>query len=287
MDKIIKDKTKLKVQKPTKLSMHMSSPFKDLNVAFNLQNTDFKMMHEHNHWEILIVLSGIIKHTINGEETILHKGDACIIRPHDIHNLVLPNENLNYLHINYTFDNDTARTFCNLHYDYKELLNYKNTLYFSINDDDLSYIQEKILFTQNLPKDEYSNSTKLLINYLFVKFFEQFLFYNPTYPNWLNKFLDILKNPVNFDKSVQELAKLSPYSYSQLSRIFKKHLNTSIMDYVNNAKLTYSKRLLRTTRLTTLAISLELGYNSLSTFNHIFKNAYGITPSQYRKNHLS
>ena len=45
----------------------------------------------------------------------------------------------------------------------------------------------------------------------------------------------------------------------------------------------YAKRLLRTTRLTTLQISETIGYSSLSSLNHLFKKKYGITPSEYRK----
>ena len=86
-----------------------------------------------------------------------------------------------------------------------------------------------------------------------------------------------------FDKSLEELAASTPYSHSALTRVFKQYMNVSIVKYLTQIKMTAAKRLLRTTNLSMLEISLELGYDSLSTFNHNFKNAFGLTPTEYKK----
>ena len=81
----------------------------------------------------------------------------------------------------------------------------------------------------------------------------------------------------------EELAAYTAYSYSHLSRIFKQYLDRTLVDYINEIKILYAKRLLRTTQKSIIEISLDLGFNSVSSLNHLFKEFTTLTPSQYRK----
>ena len=56
----------------------------------------------------------------------------------------------------------------------------------------------------------------------------------------------------------------------------------TLNEYMLGLKLTHAKEQLRFTGLTTLEISSDIGFSSLSHFNHIFKKAFGMTPSKYR-----
>ena len=109
--------------------------------------------------------------------------------------------------------------------------------------------------------------------------------FDTNYPDWFNIFLNELSNPNNFDKSVKELVADTSYSYSRLARLFKQYTGQTMVDYVNEKKMFYTKRLLRATNLTTLQIAEKIGFSSLSSFNHLFKGTYGLTPSEYRKQH--
>jgi AraC-like DNA-binding protein len=40
-------------------------------------------------------------------------------------------------------------------------------------------------------------------------------------------------------------------------------------------------------RFTIAAIALDSGFNSVSSFNDLFKKRFGTTPSQYRQQHVS
>ena len=284
--------TKLKLkQNPNKkklpiASIDMVSPFLNSSVAFQFKSTDFPSMHTHNHWEIFFIASGTILHTLNGEERILTKGEGCLIQPSDKHNFVfINNQENNYCHVNITFSNEVATQLIFPHTSADKLQNFFSFPYFYLTHDTLRLYYDKLLFTQNLPQDEYETNSKLILNQLLLFFLEQRLLHNKSYPHWLNQFLEYISTPSNFEKSVEELAKFTPYSYSRLTRIFKMHLNMSIVEYIQNAKLNYAKRLLRTTDLTTLEISSTISYDSLSTFNHLFKKTYNCTPSQYRKTH--
>lgn len=266
-------------------SMAMSSPFKDAEIAFNWLNRDYPIYHEHTHWELFVVLAGKISHTVNGEEYVMKKGDACIIRPSDKHSLAFQNKQWgrDYQQINFTFSNDFAQKLLEVYERYEDILQEEKSLQFSIDDSEIATIYDKALLTQNLPQANYEMSSKLILMRIITLFFEQRMLFDTAYPTWLNEFVVYINNPSTFDKSTKELAATTPYSYSRLSTLFKQYVGTTIVDYMNEKKMIYAKRLLRTTRLTTLQISEMIGYNSLSSFNHLFKDTFGITPSRYRK----
>ena len=59
------------------------------------------------------------------------------------------------------------------------------------------------------------------------------------------------------------------------------------MEHINELKIVYAKRVLRTTKKSILDIALDLGYESISSFNHNFKASTALTPSQYRKKYAT
>lgn len=265
-------------------SMEMASPFHNLDVAFHWKNTEFPYLHTHQHWEIFIIMQGEILHVINGREYLCKQGDACLIRPSDSHKLVFTDSNTqNYQLINFAFSSDFAEKLLLPHRDPASIYDADGPLSFTINEMGLASIYDKSLYIQNLPKDQYEASTKLLVARLMLVFLEQTTVFNPQYPVWFNNFLVYISSPANFEKSLTELAKVTPYSYSRLAVLFKEYTGITLANYVMEQKMTYAKRLLRTTSLTTLDISEKVGYTSLSAFNHLFKKTFSMTPSEYRK----
>lgn len=270
-----------------KASMEMSSPFKDVSVAFNWLNRDYPIYHEHTHWELLVVMTGEISHNINGTERMLKRGEACLIRPTDQHSLTLKGKQKKkqYQQVNFTFSDAFARKLLNIYDGYEKVLRSSEPVTFSLEDSELSMIYDKALLAQNLPKEDYEMSTKVIISRAVATYFEQRILFDTAYPDWLNEFIKYINNPIAFDKSTQELATHTPYSYSRLSTLFKQYVGMTIVDYMNGKKMVYAKRLLKTTNFTTLQISEQIGYSSLSSFNHLFKDTFAITPSEYRKRH--
>lgn len=268
-------------------TIEMSSPFTSVDAGFNWLNRDYDIYHSHSHWEVLIVISGEILHTINDQEYLMKRGDCCLIRQDDMHSLRFPPDRKesieSHQHLNFTFTNEFAKRLMGLFGDYDKLSTSKDALKFTIEDSYLNTIYYKAILTQNFPREEYVVSTKLMISQILNIFWEQRVFHNPDYPVWFNEFLTYISHPNNFGKSVEELSKSTAYSYSRLARLFKEFVGTTLVDYINDKKMTHAKRLLRTTTLSMIQISEQIGYNSLSSFNHLFKNTYGLTPSEYRK----
>ena len=71
-------------------------------------------------------------------------------------------------------------------------------------------------------------------------------------------------------------------SYKYFSRYFKNTFNTTLSDYIMKLRLERAELLLTSTSLPVTDISLQTGFNNISFFIRSFKQAYGLTPLQYR-----
>ncbi len=83
--------------------------------------------------------------------------------------------------------------------------------------------------------------------------------------------------------SLSELAKEMYVSTSSLSRFFRKKTNLYFSDYVNRVRLDYAVREMRGTNNNLTRISAECGFSSPSSFARLFRERYGISPNDYRK----
>lgn len=72
-----------------------------------------------------------------------------------------------------------------------------------------------------------------------------------------------------------------------VSRLFSSSVKMTFVKYVNYMRISYAKELLEKTELSILDIALECGFDTLRTFNRVFKSCTNTTPFQYRKEHKS
>lgn len=70
------------------------------------------------------------------------------------------------------------------------------------------------------------------------------------------------------------------------SRLFKKEVGVSYIDYVNKLKIEYACKLLETTHYPAYRISSECGFTDPSYFNRVFVQQMNMTPKAYRRKHL-
>lgn len=82
--------------------------------------------------------------------------------------------------------------------------------------------------------------------------------------------------------SRSDLAKELDISETALSRIINVHYKKSFPQIMNEYRLEDAKRLLRQTDAPVKTIAAEVGFNSLASFNRVFKTEVGVTPSEYR-----
>jgi AraC-like DNA-binding protein len=88
------------------------------------------------------------------------------------------------------------------------------------------------------------------------------------------------------DLTLQQLADQLEVSPHNLSEVINARLGTSFHDFVNGYRVEEAKRRLLDPKLshqTILAIAIDSGFRSKSTFNKIFKRFTGVTPSEFRR----
>lgn len=82
---------------------------------------------------------------------------------------------------------------------------------------------------------------------------------------------------------VEELAQMNYISPTHLSRLFRKKHNMSAIEYITDQKLGLAKKLLENPAYTVSMVSCSVGYTNYSYFTKIFKKAYGVSPSEYKR----
>ena len=82
--------------------------------------------------------------------------------------------------------------------------------------------------------------------------------------------------------TVRELADICHFSEYHFMRFFKRHMNMTSIEYLNQYRLEIASRQLAETNLSVTSIALESGFNNISYFNRVFKRKFGVTPMEYR-----
>lgn len=82
--------------------------------------------------------------------------------------------------------------------------------------------------------------------------------------------------------SLVQCAELVNMSTAHLSRLFKKEVNMSFIDYLTASKLDEAKRLLVESDLSIAEITKRVGYADRN-LNRVFRSKLNISPMQYRK----
>jgi AraC-like DNA-binding protein len=82
-------------------------------------------------------------------------------------------------------------------------------------------------------------------------------------------------------KDIARIAGLTPQSFC---RWFKKSTNKHFFDYLNEVRIFNACEMLISSAAPVAEIAYDCGYNTVSNFNKLFKEATGLTPGQFRKN---
>ena len=89
----------------------------------------------------------------------------------------------------------------------------------------------------------------------------------------------------NLDKPIHlnDIARAVFVSSYHLSRTFKCLTGQSIVDYVQEQRISKASELLASTELTITEVAGKVGFNDAAYFATCFKNKTGVSPMQYRK----
>lgn len=98
----------------------------------------------------------------------------------------------------------------------------------------------------------------------------------------IQKTLNHIEEHLGEEIQMEELAEIAVLSLFYYQRLFTRLVKTSVRDYIKLRRLAKSLTMLRDKENRIIDIAMEYGFGSHVTFTRVFKETYGITPSQYR-----
>ena len=85
------------------------------------------------------------------------------------------------------------------------------------------------------------------------------------------------------DLTISGLAGICFFSEYYFMRFFKKHMNMTCIQYINNVRLEKAVELFEHGETSILEVSLSVGFHNLSYFHRAFKAKYHMTPLSFIK----
>lgn len=250
--------------------------------TFKVENISGCGRHIHeNYLEMFVVLKGELRFIVNKNEQLVSTGFFCLMTQGTEHHF-LPFNNRKARIINLTCYFQTALKLA------KELFNYdllsNSYCFFKLSNKQLELVNNYVSFilSSNNNKDEITVSFVLMLLSIYVSS-QTNNKENSDLPKWLQDFLFHLNNINLQETKISDLYKLSGYSQSRFSVLFYKYMHVSLVQYINNLKLEYACSLLSQTDNKIIYICDLVGFSSIAHFNTLFKDKYGISPTEYRK----
>ena len=273
-------------------SIKLDNPFNYSNISSSLdiseiytkfyqeKGTNYNFSGEkHSYWELTYVDKGELLTTIDRVSYHLKQGDLIFYAPMQFHTQsTFEKISSSYLTINFKMNFNHADLLCNKIFSIQrdsyfivtrlieELSN--NNLY----SDDLSLCYLKELIIQMLRLDNSHFHSKPTTHM------------QQTYENeLLNDILLYIDDNIYEKISVSTLCEHFCISTSMLHSLFRKNMNNTAKNYINELKLSKSKELIRNSTHTLSEISEMLGFSSIHYFSKKFKSYFNISPTEYSK----
>ena len=96
--------------------------------------------------------------------------------------------------------------------------------------------------------------------------------------------IDFIAEHYQHDISIQDIADELGISRYHLCRVFKESQGMTLLEYIAEVRMRHAKQLLEETDLSVSEVARQVGFNNVTYFHKRFKQSFGITPNQIRKN---
>lgn len=248
-------------------------------------DTEYFRPHNHNYYEIFMVIKGQVRHIINEREQILCEGSILFIRDTDVHDYMnVNNEYFEFINIS------VSRELAEAVFDYLGE-DFPKSRLFRGDEPPKAVLtpkeKERLFFALTELDQNNAPLARLKIKKLLVEIFMDVFMESrervSDVPLWLEELCEKMKNPKNFIAGVQKMYKLSGKSREHLTRCMKKYYGTTPTGLVTELRLDYCAGLLGSSNLPIVDICYTCGFENLSWFYKQFKNKFGETPMEYRK----
>lgn len=255
--------------------------------------------HAHRYLEIVYQYSGTSLHNVNGEEVILKSGDMYFLPPDTFHSIISPGENnlsinigisLHSLEKNHSSVLQSDKLFASfLRGCINSSKDYNYLLIKTGNDHVIQNLFANAMEIQRSFPD--GENTILFLHSAISQLFTLILIKYSCVPNVRStKNFGTIVNIISAirsnykDITLADLADTFHFTVPYISRLIHFETGHTFSELLCNLKINNALLLLENTRLPVSEIAAYVGYKAPENFMRTFKNIYGVTPSEYRKN---
>lgn len=249
--------------------------------------------HWHTALEVIVPVENWYEAMIEGETYHAVPGDIIMIPPGELHSLKAPSEGSRFV---FLFDLSTLSRlhgFASIQSILTAPLLLTRAAYPNIYDDVYQLLVQ--MRYEYFTKSEFAELTiySLLIN-LFVKLGTNHLenidlfsnirvYKQKEYVEKFNSVMDYIDSHYMEDLNLEEIASSIGFSKYHFSRLFKQYTNYTFCAYICHRRIKVAEKLLEQQDLSITEVALQAGFPSISTFNRLFKQSKGCTPTEYRE----
>ena len=253
-----------------------------------------------SHWqpsfEIIMPIQGNYEVTVNETQLLLAPGDTLLIPPGILHRIAKPTvDGSRYILL---FDPDLFIQVPGMQNLYRAFLPYaffpsapENTP--SDQNDMRSIISSIYQWNASIHRLRYAYIYSLLLNFL-LEASRRFtpvggsgtLIQEPSRDtaDRLQNACRFIENNIAKDLHPAEIAEMCGFSESHFLRLFRQYTNMPFKKYVNNCRITSARYMLASNaRASVTDVCLQCGFSSISTFNRLFKENVGHSPTEFRR----
>ena len=254
----------------------------------------FQPIHWHEEMEIIKVQSGKGIVSVDGIKYVAEAGDIFILRPFVMHSINRLDDNdmiSDVIVFNLRLLETSEADMCTLKY-FAPLLNERHSVPCIVRPADSWYqpFEQSLtsILTCDLSKEGAELDVKANLYWMFYHIYNNRLM-NVSQNVAEDKRLYTVRRVLEYIRAeymnqitIANIAKHCGYSEFHLMKLFKQFTGQSVVDYVNNYRLTIAGRQLRDTQDDIATIAYQVGFNNISYFNRQFKRQYGMTPREFR-----
>jgi len=249
-------------------------------------------LHMHSEFEILKVYEGQTEFYINGREYPLLAGDIIFVNSRVPHSTGIHKGSRAFF-VQFGVDIDSTQSGIYINKYLSRFINQGNTEAVVFKSETeinkkLSGILQSIMDENNERVPAYDTFIKSYIYNILGILYRENIIKNPdslidTKIIKIMPVLEYIDKHYSEPITLSELSTILNINEYYFCRLFKKMVNTSLVQYLNFVRVCKAEKMLLSTDKSISEISYETGFSSVSYFNRTFKKYKFSTPSNYRK----
>jgi AraC family cel operon transcriptional repressor len=253
-------------------------------VHHDLRNTHLGEPHNHDFHELFWIEESEGVHWINGRTLPLRSGELVLIRAQDAHALGTGREGGRLRIVNFAFH---SRLWTHLRQRYfrgAPIFFSAPTLAarsYTLDEYQLTAIRQAASLLRSGLRDRLRTES-FLLSVLALLDADRISPESNSAPAWLREACTAIGTKRNFAGGIPALARLAGRSPEHMAREFRRHLNRTPTEVINDARMSHAADRLATSEEEILAIALDCGLENLGHFYRLFRARHGCTPRVYR-----